>query len=39
MNSDYSTPQPTVGAPYIDGIRVQAQIGIYAQDQISFGDG
>ncbi len=36
---EYSTPQPAVGAPYIDGVRVQEQIGIYAQDQIRFGDG
>ena len=38
-NPDYSIAQPAVGAPYIDGVRVQEQIGIYAQDQIRFGDG
>lgn len=36
---DYSIAQPAVGAPYIDGVRTQEQIGIYAQDQIRFGDG
>ncbi|MWD30170.1 TonB-dependent siderophore receptor [Aquicoccus sp. SCR17] len=36
---DYGTAQPAVGSPYIDGVRVQDQIGYYAQDQIRWGDG
>ena len=39
VTPDYRIPQPAVGAPYIDVVRVQEQIGIYAQDQIPFGDG
>ncbi|SFD78233.1 TonB-dependent siderophore receptor [Roseivivax sediminis] len=36
---DYGADQPQVGAPYIDGVRVQDQIGLYAQDQIRWGGG
>ncbi|MEX1234515.1 MAG: TonB-dependent siderophore receptor [Roseovarius sp.] len=39
VNPDYTVPQPAVGAPYIDGVRTQEQVGIYAQDQIKWGDG
>ncbi|WP_375257025.1 TonB-dependent siderophore receptor [Citreimonas sp.] len=36
---DYGDDQPAVGSPYIDGVRVQDQIGLYAQDQVRWGDG
>ncbi|MFX0547187.1 TonB-dependent siderophore receptor [Roseovarius sp. S1116L3] len=36
---DYTVAQPAVGAPYIDGVRTQEQVGIYAQDQIKWGGG
>ena len=35
---DYSVVQPEVGDPYIDGIRTQEQVGVYAQDQLRFGN-
>ncbi|SFQ52534.1 iron complex outermembrane recepter protein [Roseivivax halotolerans] len=35
----YDADQPEVGAPYIDGVRVQDQVGLYAQDQIRWGSG
>lgn len=37
-NPDYSQVQPEIGAPYIDGVRTQDQIGLYAQDQLRFGN-
>ena len=37
--TDYGVSQPDLGAPYIDGVRVQKQVGLYAQDQLRFGDG
>lgn len=39
VNPNYGTAQPAVGAPYIDGVRTQEQVGIYAQNQIKWGDG
>ncbi|MFE3838606.1 TonB-dependent siderophore receptor [Pseudogemmobacter sonorensis] len=39
VNPDYSVTQPAVGAPYIDNISTQRQLGLYAQDQIEWGDG
>lgn len=36
---EYGKPFPTYGSPYIDGVTRMQQVGIYAQDQIRFGDG
>ncbi|RYH02526.1 TonB-dependent siderophore receptor [Salipiger sp. IMCC34102] len=36
-NPDYSADQPALGDPYIDGVRTQEQVGVYAQDQLRFG--
>ena len=35
----YGAPQAPLGAPYIDQVIKQHQIGIYTQDQMRFGDG
>ncbi|WP_112312616.1 TonB-dependent siderophore receptor [Pseudogemmobacter bohemicus] len=40
VNPDYSVVQPPgLFAPYIDNISTQKQLGLYAQDQIEWGDG
>ncbi len=35
----HGAPQAPLGAPYIDQVLKQHQVGIYAQDQLRFGDG
>ena len=39
VNPDYSVAQPTALFTYIDNISTQKQLGLYAQDQIEWGDG
>lgn len=36
---DYGQPQPDLFPPYIDGTTTQQGVGLYAQDQIRWGDG
>ena len=38
VNPDYATQQPTDLFTYIDGVRTQEQAGLYAQDQLSYGN-
>lgn len=35
----HGAPQASLGEPYIDQVIKQHQVGIYAQDQLRFGDG
>ncbi len=37
-NPDYTAAQPGLLPPYIDGVRKQDQVGVYAQDQLRFGN-
>lgn len=39
LNPVYGVPLPALGAPYLDQDLKRDQLGIYAQDQIKFGDG
>ncbi|EJN02184.1 TonB-dependent siderophore receptor [Phyllobacterium sp. YR531] len=38
-NPVHGAPQPPLRPPYIDQVVKQHQIGVYAQDQLRFGDG
>ncbi|NPD15527.1 TonB-dependent siderophore receptor [Xinfangfangia sp. D13-10-4-6] len=39
VNPVYSVAQPTALFTYIDNVSTQRQLGLYAQDQIEWGDG